>query len=271
MAKLDDLPLVVIRGGGDLGSGVAYRLYKAGYPLVIAELEKPLMVRRTVCFGSAVFEGEIEVEGIVARQIELSSALWLALRTEEIPVIVDDNWQYLRPQVVVDARMAKRNLDTAMDDAKLVIGLGPGFVAGQDCHAVIETNRGHWLGRVIWRGTAEPNSGVPGKLMGVEASRVLRAPGDGYVVPHKVIGDQCLAGTVIATVAEQSVIAAFDGILRGLIHESVPVTMGLKIGDLDPRARREYCFAISEKSLAIGGGVLEAILSQGILPRTEGE
>lgn len=259
--------LVVVRGGGDLGSGVAYRLYQAGYPVVITELDKPRLVRRAVCFGNAVFEGEFAVEGIVARHIELTSAIWLALRTDEIPVVVDADWRSLRPQVVVDARMAKRNIDTAIDDAPLVIALGPGFVAGDDCDAVIETNRGHWLGRVIWRGMAEADTGVPGKIMGVEASRVLRAPCDGFVTPHCTIGDHCEDGALIATVADQPLVAPFTGVLRGLIHESVPVTAGLKVGDLDPRARREHCFAISEKSLAIGGAVLEAILHRRILPK----
>lgn len=259
-------PLVVIRGAGDLGSGVAYRLFKARYPLVMTELAAPTLVRRTVSFGSAMFDGVMQVEGIIARRIEASSALWLALKTEEIPIIHDESWRMLKPRVMVDARVAKRNLDTTIQDAELVIALGPGFSAGDDCHAVIETNRGHRLGRVIWHGTAEPNTGQPGNMMGVTSDRVLRAPIDGFVEPHAMIGDEIESGATIATVNGHAVIAAFTGRLRGLIHPSVSVTQGMKIGDLDPRCVYEHCFTISDKSLAIGGGVLEAILSQGITP-----
>ncbi len=261
-----ELPLVVVRGAGDLGSGVIYRLYQAGYPVVATELEGPLLVRRAVSFGSAVYTGATAVEGITARRIDSTSAIWLALRTDEIPVIVGDGWRSLQPQVIVDARIAKRNIDTDLDDAPLVIALGPGFVAGEDCHAVIETNRGHWLGRVIWRGMAEPDTRVPGNVMGVGARRVLRAPCDGYVQPQAAIGDHLAEGAIVATVADQPIVAPFEGVLRGLIHETVPVTAGLKVGDLDARNIREHCFTISDKALAIGGGVLEAILQRGILP-----
>jgi xanthine dehydrogenase accessory factor len=168
--------------------------------------------------------------------------------------------------VVVDARVAKRNIDTQISDAELVIALGPGFVAGQDCHAVVETQRGHYLGRVIWQGRAAPDTGVPGSIGGVENQRVLRAPCDGFVKPNAAIGDRINQGAVIAAVEGEPIIAPFTGVLRGLIHETVPVTTGLKVGDLDPRCIREHCFTISDKSLAIGGGVLEAILNRGIYP-----
>ncbi|MCB9436156.1 MAG: EF2563 family selenium-dependent molybdenum hydroxylase system protein [Anaerolineales bacterium] len=261
-----NLPLILIRGAGDLGSGVAYRLFKAHYPVVMTELEAPTLVRRTVSFGSAMFEGTVQVEGITARCIEASSAAWLALQAAEIPVIDDHEWRNLSPRVVIDARVAKRNIDTAMQDAELVIALGPGFSAGEDCHAVIETNRGHYLGRVIWQGAAEPNTNVPGNMMGMTGDRVLRAPVAGFVEPYAMIGDEIEAGATIAIVNGHPVIAAFTGRLRGLIHPSVHVTQGMKIGDLDPRCVYAHCFTISEKSLAIGGGVLEAILSCGITP-----
>ncbi|GAB4412747.1 MAG: hypothetical protein Kow00106_07490 [Anaerolineae bacterium] len=167
----------------------------------------------------------------------------------------------LRPAVIVDARMAKRNLGTTISDAPLVIALGPGFVAGQDCHAVIETKRGHFLGRVIWQGAAEPDTGRPGSVQGHEADRVLRAPCDGELIPLAQIGDAVRAGQALATVSGEAVRAPFDGVLRGLLHPAVPVTRGLKIGDVDPRGVRAHCFTISEKALAVGGGVLEAILS----------
>ena len=251
-----------------MATGVAFRLYAAGFPIIMTELEKPLLVRRTVCFGSAMFDETTTVEGITARCLPSTSALWLALRTEEIPLVADDGfaWQDFGTRVIIDARMAKRNIDTTIDDAELVIALGPGFVAGQDCHAVIETNRGHSLGRVIWQGPAIANTTMPGAVMGKTVTRVLRAPTDGFVEAHFAIGDAIQEGDTIATVADAPIVAEFDGRLRGIIHPSVPVTTDMKIGDLDPRGVYEHCFTISDKSLAVGGGVLAAILSAGILP-----
>lgn len=267
-ATLAKVPLVVIRGAGDLASGVAYRLFWAGYPVVMTELDRPTVVRRAVSFGSAIYESPFAVEGVTARQMEASSALWLSLQADEIPVLIDaDNtWRDLLPLVVIDARMAKTNLDTTIDDAPLVIALGPGFIAGQDCDAVIETNRGHHLGRVIWHGAAEPNTGSPGTVLGHSKERVLRAPADGYVVASIQIGDWVEAGDLIATVCDQEILAPFAGRLRGIVHPDVPVTEGMKIGDLDPRGVLEHCFTISDKALAIGGGVLMAILQAGIHP-----
>jgi len=255
---------VIVRGGGDLASGVVYRLVKAGFPVLVTELERPLAIRRTVVFASAVYDGQVTVEGITARLVsgpEQASALWAA---GEVPVLIDpagESIRALQPAVVVDARLAKRNLGTTLFDAPLVIALGPGFVAGVDCHAVIETKRGHFLGRVIWQGAAEPDTGRPGSVQGHEADRVLRAPCDGQLIALAQIGDAVQEGQVLATVAGEPVRAPFDGVLRGMLHPAVPVTRGLKIGDVDPRGVRAHCFTISEKSLAIGGGVLEAILS----------
>jgi xanthine dehydrogenase accessory factor len=259
----ENLP-VVVRGGGDLASGVIYRLFKAGFPVTLIELARPLVIRRAVAFASAVFEEQITVEGLTARRIERAADVDTVLAAGEIPVLVDEtgaSLAELKPVVLVDGRMAKRNLDTTPDGAPLVIALGPGYEAGQDCHAVIETNRGHYLGRVIWFGSAQPDTGLPGGVWGHVADRVLRAPADGTVTPRAAIGDPLAQGDVVATVAGQPVIAPFDGVLRGLIHPSVPVTAGLKIGDVDPRGDRNHCFTISEKALAVGGGVLEAILS----------
>lgn len=256
--------LIVVRGGGDLATGVIYRLSKAGFPVIVTELARPLAIRRAVAVSSAVFDGAIEIEGL--RGIRAAgSAEARALAAEgEIPVLVDPDGASLpalRPVVIIDARMTKRNLGTRRDDASLVIALGPGFSAGDDCHAVIETNRGHRLGRVIWHGSAEPDTGRPGAVQGKQNERVLRAPADGFVEPHAAIGDRLAAGEVVATVAEALVLAPFDGVLRGLIHPSVSVTTGMKIGDVDPRGERVFCFEISEKALAIGGGVVEAVLS----------
>ena len=255
---------VAIWGGGDLASGVAYRLVKAGFPVIIVELPRPLAIRRAVAFASAVYDGEVAVEGLTARRVERVDQVPGVLAAGIIPVLVDatgTEFAALQAVVVVDARMAKRNLGTTRDDAPLVIALGPGFVAGHDCHAVIETNRGHFLGRVIWQGAAEPDTGQPGAVKGHIADRVLHAPADGYVAARVAIGDDLHQGEKIGSVAGIPIRAPFDGVLRGLIHPSVPVKQGMKIGDLDPRGQRDHCFLISEKSLAVGGGVLEAILS----------
>jgi xanthine dehydrogenase accessory factor len=255
--------LVLVKGGGDLGTGVAWRLHRAGFPVLVTEREQPLVVRRTVAFASAVFDGEIAVEGVTA---------WRATDTDEarqlvedgiIPVLVDPGCESrfaLKPTVLVDAIMAKRNTGTKISDAPFVIALGPGFTPNADCHCVIETQRGHNLGRVLWSNPAEPNTGVPGVIGGRSGERVLRAPCDGIAEGIKHIGDNVVAGEVIARVEGAPVVAPFDGILRGLVHDGLSVKGGMKIGDVDPRAKREHCFTISDKALAIGGGVLEATL-----------
>lgn len=255
---------VAVRGGGDLASGVIYRLAKAGFPVVVAELARPLVIRRAASFASAVFEGTVQVEGLTARRVDGVDAVPITWAAGEIPLLVDEPGILLRslcPAVIVDARVAKRNLGTTLNDAPLVIALGPGFEAGRDCHAVIETNRGHDLGRVIWQGAAQPDTGTPGSVQGHTRSRVLRAPAAGLVVPAAAIGDNLLEGQHVAHVGELPILAPFDGVLRGLIHPAVPVVAGMKIGDVDPRGERRHCFTISDKALAIGGGVLEAVLS----------
>jgi xanthine dehydrogenase accessory factor len=260
--------LVLIKGAGDLASGVALRLHRCGFPVVMTELAAPMTVRRTVSFAQAVFEGRAQVEEVAARRAVPDQVVEF-LAEGIIPVLIDPQAEVraaLQPSVVVDAVMAKRNLGTRLDDAPLVVALGPGFTAGVDCHAVIETQRGHYLGRVIWEGSAEPDTGQPGTLpgMGPNVTRVLRAPIAGSVRSVVAIGDTVKVGATIAVVegkrSARPVVAPFSGVLRGLVHPSVPVTAGLKIGDLDPRAEREYCFTVSDKSLAIGGGVLEASL-----------
>jgi xanthine dehydrogenase accessory factor len=260
--------LILIKGAGDLASGVAYRLKRSGFPLIMTELSAPLMVRRAVCFGEAVYSGQVTVEGITARRVEsLNEARHLA-GTEIIPVLVAPESESVvktNPTVLVDAIMAKKNTGTTINDALLVVALGPGFTAGQDCHAVIETNRGHWLGRVIYAGQAEPDTKKPGSVKGHVIDRVLRAPAEGYVMAAARLGDRIQQGQLIATVAGQEIRAPFDGVLRGLIHPMVPVTTGFKIGDLDPRGVVRHCFTISDKSLAVGGGVLEAVLASEVI------
>ena len=254
---------VVVRGGGDLASGVVARLHRAGFPVIVLELPAPLLVRRAVSFGDAVYEGVRAVEEMTARLTDVDG-VEAALAAGEVPVLVDpagESLAVLRPAVVVDARMEKRNPGTRIDDAPLVIALGPGYVAGADCHVVIETNRGHYLGRVIRAGSAEADTGEPGNIGLKTHSRVLRAPARGHLRAYAEIGDVLAEGALIAEVGGGEIRAPFAGVLRGLIHERVEVQAGMKVGDLDPRVKPEHCFTISDKSLAIGGGVLEAVLS----------
>lgn len=256
--------VVVIKGGGDLATGVAYRLYRSGFRrLALTEIARPTVIRRTVSFAEAVYSGETTVEGLTARRCPGHEGIAQTWAHGAIPVLVDPKArvvQELRPTVVVDAIMAKRNLGTSIGNAPIVVALGPGFYAGRDCHAVIETNRGHYLGRVILQGEAQPNTGVPGDIDGYGAERVVRAPREGVIRPLRQIGDRVAQGEALALVEGEPVPSPLTGVLRGLIREGLLVKQGMKIGDVDPRAAREHCFTISDKSLAVGGGVLEAVL-----------
>lgn len=256
--------LVLLRGGGDLATGVAVRLHRAGFSVLITELPQPLTVRRGAAFGQAVYAGETTVEGITARLAEDPLIGVGYSLMGEVPVVVDPEGtaiRNLRPPIVVDGRMAKSPLDSGLNQAPLVIGLGPGLVAGEHCHAVVETNRGHDLGRVLWKGRAQEDTGHPEPVAGQGVERVLRAPASGEVHGLLKIGDRVEAGELIARVGEAEVRAAFSGVLRGLMHDGVRVPQGMKIGDLDPRGARELCFTVSDKARAVGGGVLEAILA----------
>ncbi len=263
--------LILLRGGGDLATGVAYRLHQAGFPIIVLELPDPLVVRRRVALATAVLEGEITVEDLRAVRVNTPDDALQLTPTGVIPILVAPTLPaaLLHSSFVtrhssltlVDARMAKRNLGTTLDQAPLVIALGPGFTAGVDCHAVIETNRGHHLGRVLWHGTAEANTGTPGIVAGKGAERVLRAPSAGVVTWRKEIGDHVRQGELLGEVDGQPVVAPFDGVARGLIAPGTAVPAGLKIGDVDPRGDVATCFTISEKALAIGGGVVEAVLT----------
>ena len=264
--------LILIKGGGDLATGVATRLYHAGFPVVMTERSAPTMIRRAVSFGAAVYEGRIRVEGVTAVRAAPAEVMD-CLQRGEIPVLVDPAAEAvarLRPVVLVDAIIAKRNTGTALADAPLVIALGPGFVAGRDCHCVIETNRGHNLGRIIAEGTAQPDTGLPGPVEGKTAERVLRAPVAGRLTPRAAIGDRLRADDPIATIGGQTIAAPFDGVLRGLIHPAVPLTPGFKIADVDPRGDPAHCFTISDKAFAVGGGVLQAILASAAVRRRMG-
>jgi xanthine dehydrogenase accessory factor len=265
MLFADDL--VILRGGGDLATGVAYRLHQAGFPLVVLELDRPLVVRRRVALATAVLEGTVDVEGLVGRRVDGWSEATALAGSGKVPVLVAPHWPPSgmtagQVKVVVDARIAKRNIDTTIDQAPLVIALGPGFSAGEDCHAVVETKRGHRLGRVIWRGPALPNTGRPGAIAGKVLERVLRAPAAGTVSWQVAIGDGVKQGQPLGSVGSHELDAPFAGVVRGLIAPGSQVPAGYKIGDLDARADRQACFTISDKALAVGGGVLEAILVQ---------
>jgi xanthine dehydrogenase accessory factor len=260
--------IVVIRGGGDLASGVALRLHRAGLRVAICELPRPLAVRRLVSFASAIYSGETTIEGITARRIkdpEDTLSLLQAFSRGQIPVLVDPEGrsiQSLHPAVVVDGRMTKKTAQLIPTPVNLIIGLGPGFTAGENCHAVIETNRGHMLGRVLWEGSAEADSGLPETVDARRAERVLRAPADGEFQAHVEIGSLVKQGDLIAEVGGMPVTAAFDGALRGLLYPGLHVAAGIKIGDLDPRKDPHLCSLVSDKALAMGGSVLEAILSR---------
>jgi xanthine dehydrogenase accessory factor len=258
---------ILIRGGGDLATGVALRLHRAGLNIVISELAQPLAVRRTVSFSEAVYEGHHTVEGVTARLIEAQQFPACAKRdTDEIPILVDPNADILLSHpfsVVVDARLIKQPPAPLPVDVPLHIGLGPGFNAGSDCHAVIETRRSHTLGRVYWTGATQPDSGEPEG----DPRRVLRAPSDGIVIGYKKISEYVEAGEDIAIIGEPnsdqySVISPFSGILRGLIRDGLHVTRGMKIGDIDARDDVGACYLVSDKALAIGGAVLEASMSK---------
>ncbi|MEW6662359.1 MAG: selenium-dependent molybdenum cofactor biosynthesis protein YqeB [Bacillota bacterium] len=255
--------VILIRGAGDLASGIAHRLVQANFSVVMLETPNPTVIRRKVSFAEAVFEGEALVEGVSARLVHSTEDIAAILDTGKVAVLVDPQGasiSKIKPRGVVDAIMAKRNLGTRMDMAPVVVGIGPGFVAGRDVHAVIETQRGHYLGKIYLTGEAVSDTGIPGEVGGYTTERLLRAPAEGKIVNLKSIGDSVRAGEEIAWVGEYPVKSLLDGVLRGLIRPETYVYPGMKIGDVDPRAAREHCFTISDKARAVAGGVLEALL-----------
>jgi len=256
--------VILIRGAGEIASGVAHRLHRSHFKVCLTEIPHPMAVRRTVAFSEAVYEGKKEVEGVRAQLVSRLEEIESVWQKGNIPILVDPDGKktrtFLKPDVVVDAIIAKQNLGTQVHDAPLVIGLGPGFMAGKDVHIVIETNRGHHLGKMILNGTAEPDTGIPGEIGGYTMERVLRTMKKGIFHPQKSIGDRVDRGSVVAVVDDFPVIAKISGVLRGLLREGVEVKKGMKVGDVDPRSKKESCFTISDKARAIGGGVLEAVL-----------
>ena len=254
---------VLIRGAGDLASGIALRLFHAKMEVVMTDLPRPTAIRRTVCFSQAILFGTMTVEDVTAVFAETSEAAVSILKEKKIPVLADPEAACiaaLRPDAVVDAILAKRNLGTKITDAPCVIGVGPGFTAGVDCHACVETMRGHTLGRVITEGSPIPNTNIPGLIGGFTGERVLRAPADGIFRQRLEIGDMVEQIEIAGFVGTEPMRCQISGVLRGLLADGTPVHKGMKAGDVDPRGEVSYCQLVSDKALAIGGGVLEAIL-----------
>ncbi|MDD4635299.1 MAG: selenium-dependent molybdenum cofactor biosynthesis protein YqeB [Dehalococcoidales bacterium] len=256
---------VLVRGGGEQATAVAHRLHQGHFRVVIVEAPHPEAVRREVAFCEAIYDKEKTVEGVTARFIGSADDIFGMWEKDIIPLMADPEAKVktvLKPDVIIDATIAKRNLGNKMSDARLVIGLGVGFTAGRDVHVVIETKRGHNLGRVIRLGEAAPDTGIPGEIMGYSAERVLRAPQAGIFTTSHSIGDIVKAGDIIAEVDGMPINAVIGGVIRGLLRNGTTVPKGMKSGDIDPRGVKEYCTTISEKGRAIAGGVLEAILAE---------
>lgn len=255
---------IIVRGGGEMGSAVARLLFLSGLPVAVLEAERPLAVRRLVSFAEAIVSGSVTVEGVTGRRLavgELGAALEEA---DGVAVAVDPEGESLAclgPAALVDARMAKRNIGTRLDQAGVVVGLGPGFLAGEDVHAVIETQRGPDLGRVVWAGSAQPDTSVPGTVMGVGEARVLRAPRSGTFRGAWRIGELVLPGSKVGEVDGEPVHAAVGGMVRGLLADGVPVEAGTKVGDIDPRGRTVDPARISDKGRSVAAGALEAVLA----------
>lgn len=256
-------PIILIRGGGDIASGVALRLFRSGLRVVMIELAQPLSVRRTVSFSEAIYNGRTSVQGVTARKITSAEEISDTFLRREIPILVDEKLRILNSKefifpVLIDARMEKRKPEiNYINSIPLVIGIGPGFTAGFDCHIIIESSRGHFLGQIYREGTALSDTGQPAG----DPTRILRSPINGTIMTQREIGDLLEEGQVIATIDDTTIRAPFSGLLRGLIHSGIRVVKGMKIGDMDHDTDINLCHFVSDKALAIGGSVLEVILS----------
>ena len=256
--------IVIIRGGGDLASGTIQKLHRSGFKVLVLEIPKPTSIRRDVSFGEAIYQGEIEIEGIIAIHVNSLSEIENAWSNKKIPVIIDEQGKYIKiikPKILVDAIIAKKNLGTTVDMADITIALGPGFTAGEDVDVVIETARGHNLGRLIFQGQAANNTGIPGNIMGFSKERVIHSVCAGTMLNVLHIGDVVQKDDVIAYIGDVPIKATISGLLRGILRSGITVTKGFKIADIDPRlSEKTNCYTISDKSRSIAGGVLEAIL-----------
>ena len=264
---------IAIRGGGDLASGIAIRLFRAGYKVLITEISKPLSVRRMVSFSEAIYDGFTSIENIVARKIGSIEELE-RFDDHEIPIVVDPDMKFLEnPSVtittLIDGRMGKKPIPQSLyKDFPFVIGIGPGFNAGVDCNVVIESNRGHTLGRIYRHGYSKEDTKVPAG----DPKRVLRSPSNGVIHTFNKIGKVVFQNDVIARVNDIEILAPFSGLIRGLIHDGLEVETGMKIGDLDHNIDEQICYLVSDKALAIGGSVLEVLLSDlSLLPEKRGQ
>lgn len=260
--------LVLIKGAGDLASGVAVRLHRAGMKIIMTDIPEPTVIRRTVSFAQAVYDGETTVEDIQGKKVENAQEALAVIETGKIPVIIDPACNILSElkfDAVVDAILAKKNVNTKITDGPIVVALGPGFEAGVDCHAVIETQRGHNLARVLLSGKPAPDTGIPGMIGGYAKERVIKSPANGIFVTTAKIGDIVAVDDSIGYIetaekAHVPVKTVIPGVLRGILYDRLPVFAGMKIADVDPRPVYDHCFSCSDKARAIGGGVLEAIL-----------
>jgi len=256
--------LVIVRGGGDLATGTIQKLYRSGFRVLVLEVEKPTSIRRSVSFSEAVYEGEVEIEGITAILVSSLIEIERAFSNKKVPVIIDPEGKYIKeikPKIVVDAIIAKKNMGTTKDMAEITIALGPGFTAGKDVDIVIETTRGHNLGRLIFSGKAKENTGIPGSVMGYSKERVIHSPCAGIMKNVVHIDDVVSIDEVIAYVGETPIKATISGLLRGILRSGSTVTKGFKIADIDPRVTEKMnCYTISDKARNIAGGVLEAVL-----------
>ena len=266
MSKKSSNLTILIKGAGEIASGVAHRLFCSHYRVCLTEIPHPLAVSRGVSFCEAVYEGEKEVEGVVAKLVTSPEQVFEVWAESKIPLIVDPQAlikDFLHPDVLIDAIMAKKNLGTKMDDAPLVIGLGPGFQAGRDVHVVIETNHSDNLGRIIVQGEAEKDTGIPIDIGGLTSKRVFHAPVDGRFHPIKDIGDQVSAGEAVAVIEQQPIKAEISGMLRAMLRKELEVKRGTKLGEIDPiNTEKENCSVIRSKMRKISAGVLKAILTE---------
>ncbi|WP_242620487.1 selenium-dependent molybdenum cofactor biosynthesis protein YqeB [Senegalia massiliensis] len=255
--------LVIIRGAGDIATGIGHRLYMSGFDVIFLEKENPSMVRRKVSFSEAVYEDEITIENLTGKLSDSKYKSLNLIKKGIVPVMIDPYGKYIeefKPKIIVDGILAKKNIGTYKDMAEIVIGVGPGFSAGEDVHTVVETKRGHMLGRVIYKGIPEPNTGIPGNIEGFTEERVLRAKSYGNIKVLKDIGTLVEKGDIVATIGECQIETKISGVIRGMIRDKYYVYKGMKIGDVDPRGEAKYSYQISDKARSVAGGVLEAIM-----------